>query len=193
MDYIKKFELDLDIAQVKLSCEYLRDIIMANSDFNNEGIPMGPATTRVFNQYNLLLYPFDEFYNFYMSLCKIFNSIVDDSEDYYAQSWINFYKYNEYLDWHNHFPPEANSYHGFLCVDAEDSVTSYKLPDNDMSQVDVPAKNGQLIISKSAGDLHRTYPWPHKDRDRLTVAFDIVPKNNISWGQNHWAPIAKVN
>lgn len=189
MDYIKTAELDINLEQFKKSCLFLRDIVLTHCDRSDPGIPIGPATTQIYNKYNLLLFPFDGFYDFYVQLCKTFNKFVDDNEKYYIQCWVNVYKHGEYLDWHKHFEVEDNAWHGFFCVDAEDSKTSYKLPNGE--QVDVPSKNGKLVISKSAGDLHRTYPWPHEDRERLTVAFDIVPWHKVGWGINHWVPLVQ--
>lgn len=44
-------------------------------------------------------------------------------------------------------------------------------------------------MSRSAGDWHRTYPWEHDDRDRITIALDIVPTKSVDDSLNHWMPI----
>ena len=70
------------------------------------------------------------------------------------------------------------------------SYTTYRLP-NKFEPVNVESENNLLVISKSAGDTHRTWPWEYADRDRITIAFDIVPRphfNPEAW-LNHWVPL----
>jgi hypothetical protein len=189
-DYIKVYPLDINLYEAKLSCNLLYQHIKHNLSQDNLGIDTGPITTQAFNQYNLLLYPFAEFHKLYQEICRVFSLVDTSEENYYIQCWLNYYEQGQFIDWHSHWAPKDNTWHGFFCVDCEDSVTSYRLPTSE--EIDVPSINGNLVISRSAGDVHRTYPWPHSDRPRITVAFDCVPWRNISWGTNHWVPIHRI-
>ena len=190
-NYVQVHALNLDTPQLKLSCELLYQHILDNVDKSNIGIDTGPISTQLFNQYNLLLYPFAEFHNLYHEICKVFDVVCNKDENYYIQCWLNYYTYNQYIDWHKHFEPESQTWHGFICVDCKDSKTSYKLPSG--KEIDIPSIDGNMVISKSDGDIHRTYPWPYKDSPRITIAFDIVPWHRIQWGTNHWVPVRKYN
>lgn len=53
------------------------------------------------------------------------------------------------------------------------------------------SENNLLVISKSDGDSHKSSEWLFDDRIRVTIAFDIVPKEFINYDSwlNHWIPI----
>ena len=149
-----------------------------------------PATTNVFSSYNLLMYPFDELHELREEIEKFFHECCIDEKKYYIQCWMNIYKKGQYIGWHKHWAPEDNSWHGFFCVDCEPSKTTYKIPGKH-DEFDIVSENNLLVISKSNGDMHRTWPWDQADRDRITIAFDIVPKDKVDpevW-LNHWLPI----
>lgn len=190
-NYVHVQALEVDTKQLKMSCDLLHQHILTNADISNIGIDTGPISTQLFNQYNLLLYPFAGFHKLYHEICKVFDTLCDKNENYYIQCWLNYYTHNQYIDWHKHFDPEDQTWHGFVCVDCKDSKTSYRLPSGE--EFDVPSVDGNIVISKSNGDIHRTYPWPYTDSPRITIAFDIVPWHKIRWGTNHWAPIRKYN
>ncbi len=190
-DYIKVYPLDINLEKIRESCDILNQYINANFDQAEGAIATGPLTTQVFNHYNLLLFPYDEFHKLYQEICRVFSLVCNTNENYYIQCWLNYCTYEQFIDWHSHWGAQDNTWHGFVCVDSEESITSYKLPNGE--EFDVPSKNGTLVISKSDGDVHRTYPWPHANRPRITIAFDCVPADRIQWGVNHWIPIAKLN
>lgn len=190
-DYVKVYPLDINLEKIRESCDILNQYINSNFDQVEGAIATGPLTTRVFNHYNLLLFPYDEFHKLYQEICRVFSIVCNTDKNYYIQCWLNYCTYEQFIDWHSHWGSQDNTWHGFVCVDSEDSITSYRLPSGE--EFDVPSKNGTLIISRSNGDVHRTYPWPHADRPRITIAFDCVPEDRIQWGVNHWIPVAKLN
>lgn len=189
-DYVHVYNTDLDTKQLTESCEFIRHLILQNTNPAMAGIELGPATTKVFSQYNICLFPFDGFYDVYEVILKAAHNHIEDwSTSWYMQAWLNYYEKDDYIDWHKHFKSDPNSWHGFVCVNCEESHTSYKFEDE--TQIDIPSKDGNLVIGVSDGDLHRTWPWPHNDRPRITIAFDIVPQKQIDFGVNHWMPIIK--
>ena len=106
---------------------------------------------------------------------------------------MNIYRKGDFIDWHTHWPKEKNSWHGFFCVDCEPSYTTYRLP-NRYEPVNVTSENNLLVIGKSDNDRHRSSEWPYTDRDRITIAFDIIPRQSIvpcfpyDGALNHWIP-----
>jgi hypothetical protein len=191
MSYITTVKLNLDINKIKQSCYKLNNIIK-NFNISGNGYEDDagavPKTTKVHDQYNLFLHPLEEFHSLYFEIQKLFRQLNTNQEEYYIQCWLNLYKQGNFIDWHEHYPAHLNAYHGFYCVDCEPSKTSYRLP-NVEDIVDIDSKNNLLVLSKSDGDWHRTWPWQFADRDRITIAFDIVPRECTTAFPGVWIPI----
>ena len=134
------------------------------------------------------MYSYPEFYQLYSELKTMFRERCNNSDPYYCQAWLNYYHTDEFVAWHRHTLSLHCGYHGFFCVDAEPSKTTYRLPDE--TEFDVVGKNNLLVLSENQGDFHRTWPW-HLPEPRITIAFDIVPgaRINPSDRLNHWLPI----
>lgn len=190
-DYIYTTKLNLDLQAIKTSCVSMEKII--NNHFKDgkiEYLGNSPFTTKVFSSYNVLMYPLPEFFELYENIKSMFHTICESKNNkYYIQSWINFYKKGEFIDWHDHWASHTEGWHGFFCIDVEPSKTSYIIP-TFRDTIHVNGEDNLLVIGKSIGDKHRTWPWT-EDRPRITIAFDIVPRQYIDpekW-LNHWIPI----
>lgn len=183
--YVKRCSLDLD--ELKRSCQRLNDVIVENFADDVTYTPQLTLTTKLFARYNTLLYPYPEFYKLYHIIRDTFLEL-HESNEHYIQCWLNLYNKGEFIDWHGHYPSTYDSWHGYFCVDSEPSVTSYVLPGG--RKFDVENIDNTLVIGKSEGDSHRTWPWPY-DRTRITIAFDIVPRWALinSKSKNHWIPL----
>lgn len=188
-NYIKTYPLDINLQDIRLSCDKLNHYIKDNLDQAGGAISTGPLTTQVFNHYNLLLFPYAGFHKLYREICRAFSLVCDNDDNYYIQCWLNYYTQGQFIDWHQHWGVQDKTWHGFVCIDCEESKTSYKFPNG--YEIDIPSVDGSMVIGKSEGDIHRTYPWPHADRPRITIAFDCVPWDKIQWGVNHWVPITR--
>jgi len=188
-DYVYTKQLELDLSVIKKSVYDLNEIV-TNTVIPNF-VPSysieAPESTKFYEHYNLLMYPFPGFYDLYFSIQHLFRSIINTNRQYYVQCWVNIFKEQQFIDWHNHWLPEFKAYHGFYCVNGENTITSYKLKNG--KEIDIKNKNNQIVISKSDGDFHRTYPWHDANEDRITIAFDMVPAEKIHFGFNHWIPI----
>lgn len=195
-DYIITKKLDLNSEQLRNSCFRMKELIEKEFKPGSGEVPYFDGdskiqfTTNLYGAYNLLMYPFPEFYELYENIKELFHDVCKDDEKYYIQCWINFYKKDDFISWHYHWPPQDNAWHGFFCVDCEPSKTTYRLPNIDYD-VDVPSENNLLVLSRSAGDMHRTWPWEQENRERITIAYDIVPRYIINYEKwlNHWIPI----
>lgn len=203
-DYVYTRQLDLNLVDIKKSCYLLEDLILKNfnKDDSSYYSPQATMTTNVYSRYNVFLYPYSGFGELYSELKDTFRNF--EPNDYWCiQCWLNIYKHNEYIDWHSHWHRKYQSWHGYFCVDCEPSKTTYKIPvyntvlgknvpvKNEYKQIDVISKNNKLVMSKSDGDKHRTWPWEHSDRDRITIAFDIIKRDDLNKNVllNHWVPI----
>ena len=194
-DYIITTKLNLDLVEMKNSCYKMKGVIDKNFrekilevEYAEDEGKLTPLTTQGFEHYNLLMYGFDGFHSLYFEIQKLFRQVNQIDDNYYIQCWLNIYEKDNFVDWHNHYPPKCNSWHGFFCVDCEPSKTTYQLPDM-ADTIDITSENNLLVLSKSNGDRHRTWPWEYAGRDRITVAFDIVPANHTGEFLNHWIPI----
>lgn len=194
-DYIVTTNLDLDLVVIKNSCYKMKDLINKNFkkkivevNYSEDEGKLSPFTTQGFEHYNLLMYGFPGFHSLYFEIQKLFQQLNQSDEKYYIQCWLNMYEKDNFVDWHDHYPPKSSSWHGFFCVDCEPSKTTYQLP-NISEPVNIISKNNLLVLSKSNGDRHRTWPWEYNDRERITIAFDIVPSTHTGEFLNHWIPI----
>lgn len=188
VDGLYSVDTDLNVKQIKESCHKLYDIIKTHFQNNNDHTGQSTLDTELHTRYNLLLYPFAGIHELYFSISKIFHDcrIRENNglnEKYVIQSWLNFFNKGDYIDWHQHTTVDFNCWHGFLCVDTEpESFTSYKWPNHlDRNTIiDVPSKNGRIVMGRSNGDVHRSSEWPYEDRPRITIAFDIVPTRFVT-------------
>jgi len=191
-NYLYTKKLDLDIDTIKDSCLEMHKIIMNNFAGLPGGYPQKDlSSTHVFNQYNLLMYPLDQFHELYFEIQRMYRELSQVDNPMYIQCWLNFYNKGQYIDWHGHWGDGSGAYHGYFCVDVEpDSHTSYKFLVNDeIKLVDIESKNNLLVIGKTEGDQHKSSEWKN-DYPRITIAYDIVPKNLVPLNMlNHWMPI----
>jgi len=190
-NYITTSKLNLDLFTIKDSCYQLNNIIeqfSVDKDGYDDAAGMAPITTKVHEQYNLLMYRFQGFHNLYFEIQKLFQQLKDNDSQYYIQCWLNLYKKGSFIDWHEHYPSTHKTWHGYYCVDCEPSKTTYRLPDK-TETIDIIGENNLLVMSKGNGDWHRTWPWEFEDRDRITIAFDIVPRERTDPRAKYWIPI----
>lgn len=180
-----------DVAAVKDSCYKMYDYIKENfsenkKDYNGQST----LSTQLFTSYNLLMYPLPGFHELFLDIKDTFKKhYAMEETHYYMQAWLNFYRKGDFIDWHWHWPDHTNAYHGFYCVDTNPSMTSYVHEDHDI-QFDIPSVDGNIVMSKSYRERHRTWPWT-EERPRITIAFDLVPRAHIKpfeWA-NHWIPV----
>ena len=76
----------------------------------------------------------------------------------------------------NHFHDHAGGtgapiFHGYYCVNAEPSITFYKI--NGIDLFENINKNNRLVVSET-GHPHGRDDW-YFDKERITIAYDIMP------------------
>lgn len=200
-NYINVRQLDLNLKEIQDSCNRMYFLVKNYLENDQKDFdPQGALVSKLFGKYNVFMYPFAGFHELFTEIKNTFDHLRDEPSDqkYYIQAWLNVYKKDDFINWHDHWgrnpdghPTTPSGWHGFYCVDCEPSKTTYRLLDRDNLEVDIASKNNQLVISKSDRDKHRTWPWEHSDRARITIAFDIVPRQYVNPLEplNHWIPI----
>ena len=187
-NYIHLFRFSLDKNKLIDSSEKIYELVKNNLHTNQQ--IKSTISTDLYEKYNYLMYPSNEVHKLYTEIKTAFDSVKDDpNKKYYIQCWLNYYNKGDFIDWHSHWEKEKETWHGFYCLDCEPSFTSYKLP-NIKDNINIFSEDNLMVISKSDGDEHRTWPW-ESDKPRLTIAFDIVPYEYLNYKQwtNHWMPI----
>jgi hypothetical protein len=152
------------------------------------------VSTIKWREYNVFQFYHPSIYKLYKSIsetikeaCKYYE--VDfDKQEYMVQGWFNInYNNSGKLDWHDHGGPYAPYFHGYYCVNAEPSVTYYRVFDK---ETDNHNKNNRMIISEM-GHPHAMGSWDWEG-PRVTIAYDIVPMKSLIVNKaepQHWIPL----
>ena len=191
-------ECKLDLEKLKKTCKKLEDIVKELPvDYiwgNLKAQPNPPATITKNDRYSFFTYPFSQVHNVYKAIQNFFYEAEKDYYgsnlkcNYFIKGWINVYYEHEFLAWHGHYYEASRAWHGFFCVDTEPSITSYKF--NDGFELDAVCKDSSIIMGLSDTNIHKTQKWYDKNRPRITVAFDIIPEQNLQRStSNVWIPI----
>jgi hypothetical protein len=205
----KFFERNLDIDLVELS-KFLEEkyLLIENATLpgvtsmeNDQGIfiESGSLSTVKWKEYNVF-----QFYH--ASLHKLYRAISDtvkeaceyydvdfNKQNYYIQGWFNINRAEVgKLDYHDHGSPGAPNFHGYYCVNAEPSVTHYKLFNDPSRIVDNVNKNNRLVVSE-VGHPHAMGDWDWSG-PRITIAYDVQPLNVLlaagkTIPEQHWFPL----
>ena len=112
-DFIYTEMLDHDLHTQRKTAHYMQNYI--NNEFSDGREFNGQVTlsTKLFDKYNYLMYPLPGIHQLYSSIRNVFHKVNDGLyEDYFIQCWLNFYYKGDFIDWHGHWPTEAESWHG---------------------------------------------------------------------------------
>ena len=152
----------------------------------------GSDSTKLYEAYNVFLCPAPGFAELYDIVVSKFKERQSNYKDYAIAGWVNVYNDGGFLDWHFHGSDQNchdGRWHGYLCVNGEPSKTLYKDIQTGELIKTIDNKNGYLTMSY-AGIAHRTTPWTDKEKPRITIAFDISLRSQLSpQNLNRWIPI----
>lgn len=183
------FDLNLDTSVMRDSAMKMYDFVVnyygadLAADYFSKSTPI---STKLYKNYNLLLYPFPGFHELYWNIQQAFHASITDlmgatNRQYYITSWINVYHKGQYIDWHSHAPPNhflpeekyKMVWHGFYCVDTEPSSTIYKSLET-QEEIVIDSINNRLVLGPAEGNVHKTSDWLDDSKPRITIAFDIL-------------------
>jgi hypothetical protein len=128
-------------------------------------------------------------YELYVAIRSEFRKIIANNDPYYIGAWLNFYEKGQSSDWHSHGTPELNAWHGYFSINAEPSVTTYKIS-GVPEELNIINKNNALVLSITGKDKHIGQPWEVDTEPKITIAYDIMPQKNLPpTYTNFWIPI----
>ena len=136
--------------------------------------------------YNVFDWPSIELYDILLKIKETLKNacaeyqIDYDEQKYMIHGWFNYVTVKNFngptennLSWHDH-GKRRNAFHGYYCVNAEPSITHYKINEKN---IDRNNKNGRLIIAKT-GIPHAVGRWEFSE-PRITVAYNIMRLDDL--------------
>ena len=129
------------------------------------------SSTWFYRYYNITCLTFGSslYYKLFSDLQNLFKEITNNKKPLWYQSWLNFHKPNEVLDWHNHYECLL---HGYISIDPKESETEFE---------DYKIKNeiGNVYIGKPE-KKHKVNVLKPYDGHRITIAFDVIDEDNVN-------------
>lgn len=172
--------------------------VSALADEGESFMEAASVSTTKWRQYNVFQFHIPEIHRLYSSIREMVIEACDyygldfSEQQYMVQGWFNIHESEQgVLGWHDHGLIGAPQFHGYYCVNAEPSVTQYKIKG---ALTDVVNVNNRAILSET-GHPHQQLDWQWPGR-RITVAYDILPMHSILTNLNkkeyeqHWIPLA---
>jgi hypothetical protein len=121
------------------------------------------------------------FYQIYKDLIFVVKDYLKDQQDVsnstWVQSWLNYHKQDEVLDWHDHY----FSYHGYISIDPKDTTTEFK-------EYSIQNKPGNVYIGPGSRPHRVVVNKPYTDT-RITLGFDLLTSPRDSTGNLSFIPI----
>jgi hypothetical protein len=157
----------------------------------------GSISTVKWREYNVFQFHIPGLYELYKAISDMTKEACDyyeinfNEQKYMIQGWfnINSAKVGK-LDWHDHGEPSAPNFHGYYCINAEPSITNYKLFYDDSRIVENVNKNNRAILSEM-GHPHAMGDWTWQG-NRITLAYDVMPLKKLPVTpetEQHWIPL----
>ena len=101
----------------------------------------------------------------------------DNSDTVWIQSWLNYHKQDEVLNWHDH----KFSFHGYISVDPKDTTTEF----NGYSIKNQP---GNIYIGRGYRKHRVVVDSPYTDT-RITLGFDLLINPNSTLTNLSFIPV----
>lgn len=153
-EMIKKIYESHDVL-LKLTDRYSMVTGFDSSTFNS---------TYLYRTYNIfaLTGQSELFYELYKDLVTLIKLNVRDKKYLWFQSWLNFHKPDQVLNWHGHAWP----YHGYISIDPKKTQTVFK----------------DYVINNDVGNIyfgpgyrmHSVEVLEPYEGNRITLGFDVV-------------------
>lgn len=189
--------LDNDLQELSNELSKRYDIIKNSNRVNAKDIWLSSnsISTIKWRDYNVFQFHITGIRNLYAEISNLakeaceYYEIDFAKQDYFIQGWFNINTANKgKLDWHDHGPSNENLFHGYYCVNAEPSITTYNINGVHIDNVN---KNNRLIMSEM-GHPHSMNDWEWEGK-RITVAYDILPlkylQRDLMGQEQHWIPL----
>ena len=163
--------LDYEIHHLNLISDNHKDLLMECIKGKDRFDIFYPnqSTTWTYDSYNVfsLTSGSELFYKLYYEIQKIVRGYVKVEEPLWLQSWMNFHKKEEVLDWHDH---ECCIAHGYVSINPHNTKTVFE-------DFEVDNEVGKLYIGKPYMK-HKVVIEEEFDSPRITIAFDVINLDN---------------
>jgi hypothetical protein len=128
------------------------------------------SSTKFFRYYNAtcLTVGSQLYYKMFQDLQRIIRKHSNTKKELWYQSWINFHKQDEVLDWHEHVDC---LFHGYISIDPKDSETEFE-------NYKIKNEIGKLYLGP-ADKKHRVNILKPYEDIRITIAFDVISIDQI--------------
>lgn len=220
--FYRDLQLNLNKTSAILKLEYDRiknaemhgvkpfDNINPENEIFKDSRSISTIKSREYNAFQMY-YPFmHDLYSSVVDMVReacIYYDVDYNSQRWICQSWFNINKKENggRLDFHDHIVDHHIgryvAFHGYYCVNAEPSITTYKIGNEVKQNIN---KNNRAILS-AVGFPHAQEPWDW-DEERITIAYDVVPltyykqseylnsplKDHEGFWEQHWFPLPKI-
>lgn len=135
-------------------------------------------------EYNIFNYPNKEIYTLLKSIKEMTKNACEyyeinfNKQNYMIHGWFNLWKslpatQIEEMSWHRHGEVGLPNFHGYYCVNAEPSITYYKINNTLFNNINI---NNRAILYENSSP-HAPGTWDNES-DRITIAYDILPFDN---------------
>jgi hypothetical protein len=193
-DYLWIFEFaDIDNSKLYDTCCNVEEQLKLKFPAVVGDNAYGCFTSYYHERYNLLQYNCPELHKLYSNMVNCFRKVMDNRQ-YYVRCWVNLFDKNKNIDWHSHWNPEQETYHGFYCVNTEGehkSYTDYIIPGH-VDTYRIMSRDGLCVYGKSDGDKHRSSEWLNDNKYRVTIAFDVIPVETLKGELDNFIPLARL-
>ena len=182
------FVKDLELVQNNQEA-YIAECTKAYNKFRNQ-YEKEDSTWNYFD-YNLftLMTNSSLFYDLLKEISSVVRKeIVKDDRRVWLQSWVNFHKPDQILDWHHH----QWDFHGYLSIDPKKTKTLFRDwvgDDATGEEWEIENKPGRLYIGP-ANIMHKVEAIEPFDGHRITIGLDFSTKpDDPIFGENKLIPI----
>jgi hypothetical protein len=159
-------------------------------------VDSGSVSTIKWREYNVFQFHHPAIHKLFKNISDVVKEACEyyeidfDAQQYMVQGWFNINtSKGGKLNWHDHGDSGAPHFHGYYCINAEPSITHYKIFNNPNRLVENINKNNRMIVSEM-GHPHAMGSWEWEG-ERITLAYDITPLKNLmsEKAEQHWVPL----
>ena len=128
------------------------------------------SSTWFYRYYNITCLTFGSslYYKLFSDLQKLIRKTVNHKKPLWYQSWLNFHKPDEVLNWHSH---DDCILHGYISIDPKETETDFK-------EYKIKNKIGNIYIGKP-NLKHKVNVLKPFNGHRITIAFDVMDETII--------------
>jgi hypothetical protein len=105
---------------------------------------------------------FHQIYKDLIWVVKDFLKDQTDNDPVWIESWLNYHKQDEVLDWHKHY----FLYHGYISIDPKDTTTDFK-------EYSIKNQPGNIYIGLGHKEHCVVVNKPYADT-RITIGFNLL-------------------